>query len=500
MVEEGVAAARQGERGQARALLLQATALAPDAFDAWLWLGGLADDPRHAVQYLERAVALQPDNVRARRGLEWAQQRLNELGGPPPPEAAKGEAPLAPSAPEALSGEEVPDYGTSEFDRLVASLSQPPAGLEGPVTTSPAATPPPVPALVTEPPADLAALGQALAGLLSSPPVSESPEQRARPEQTAPEPEYQARDAPGEAGAAVPLAAVAEEPPAPEQPPEPEEPLDADLALAAARQSLAEGDPAAAARTLGRLVRQQPDVEEARQMLGVALFRAGDFGQAAALYEAAVEEDNENVVALTNLGLLYNGMGRPEEAVPLLQRAVRADHQSLEAWVTLAEALREAGRPVEALAHFEEALRRRPDLTELAEGLAATQAALGQLGKAVGRYRALMRSHPGDPGLPLRFAHLLARAGRRREALEACRAAVKIDPRCAEAHHLASRLLLEMKKRREALAAARAVLVIDPEHAGAAEIVRQLTAPPARKRGLFARLFHRPTRGDVLHK
>ncbi|MBI2911891.1 MAG: tetratricopeptide repeat protein, partial [Chloroflexi bacterium] len=93
MVEEGVAAARQGERGQARALLLQATARAPDAFDAWLWLGGIEDDPRQALQYLERAVALQPESVRARRGLEWAQRRVAESGGEPSPPAPASGAP-----------------------------------------------------------------------------------------------------------------------------------------------------------------------------------------------------------------------------------------------------------------------------------------------------------------------------------------------------------------------------------------------------------------------
>lgn len=69
LVRNGRAALKAGERERARQLLLQATDYDRDNTDAWLWLSATTDELTEQKQYLEWAIAADPGNVAARRGL-----------------------------------------------------------------------------------------------------------------------------------------------------------------------------------------------------------------------------------------------------------------------------------------------------------------------------------------------------------------------------------------------------------------------------------------------
>ncbi len=75
-LEQGIRAAEAGRRAEARRFLAQAASLHPDRKEAWLWLAGLAADPRESVEYLQRVLAIDPDDEAAREGLEWARERM----------------------------------------------------------------------------------------------------------------------------------------------------------------------------------------------------------------------------------------------------------------------------------------------------------------------------------------------------------------------------------------------------------------------------------------
>ncbi|MFM8322254.1 MAG: L,D-transpeptidase family protein [Chloroflexota bacterium] len=98
--QQAVRAARQalqrGETGAARRLAAQAAALAPELEDAWLLLAAVAS-PRASVEYLERALQINPGSRRARTGMHWAVRRLREAG----PGAAPSIPATAPSIPAA---------------------------------------------------------------------------------------------------------------------------------------------------------------------------------------------------------------------------------------------------------------------------------------------------------------------------------------------------------------------------------------------------------------
>jgi lipoprotein-anchoring transpeptidase ErfK/SrfK len=79
-VQKARQALHQGDRTEARRWAEQAASLAPQMEDAWLVLAAVAN-PRASVEYLQKALSINPNSPRARRGMEWAMQRLPKKPG-----------------------------------------------------------------------------------------------------------------------------------------------------------------------------------------------------------------------------------------------------------------------------------------------------------------------------------------------------------------------------------------------------------------------------------
>lgn len=69
MLQAGVKAAQDGNRSEARNLLLQVTEAAPDDESAWLWLASISEYPEELLVFLNNVLNINPNNARA---LEWA--------------------------------------------------------------------------------------------------------------------------------------------------------------------------------------------------------------------------------------------------------------------------------------------------------------------------------------------------------------------------------------------------------------------------------------------
>lgn len=73
---------RKGNREVGRQQLLECSTEDPNCELSWLWLSGTTDDPEEAIHYLLRALEINPNNDRAKAGLEYYRGRL-EPARPP---------------------------------------------------------------------------------------------------------------------------------------------------------------------------------------------------------------------------------------------------------------------------------------------------------------------------------------------------------------------------------------------------------------------------------
>ncbi len=68
LLKEGITNAKAGNKAQARSFLLWSLSLNSENEMAWLWLAWIAESPKEAVLYLEKVLALNPNNQQA---LQW---------------------------------------------------------------------------------------------------------------------------------------------------------------------------------------------------------------------------------------------------------------------------------------------------------------------------------------------------------------------------------------------------------------------------------------------
>jgi lipoprotein-anchoring transpeptidase ErfK/SrfK len=70
-------ALKRGDMSQARQLAERAAELAPQSEDPWLILAAVVS-PRESVNYIRKALEVNPNSPRAKKGMEWAMKKLGD--------------------------------------------------------------------------------------------------------------------------------------------------------------------------------------------------------------------------------------------------------------------------------------------------------------------------------------------------------------------------------------------------------------------------------------
>jgi ribosomal protein S27E len=78
LIQDGIIAVKNGNRTQAKRLLDQAALINSADVRIWIWLSATTDDMQERRDYLEKAVALDPSNATAKRGLMLVSKKLDE--------------------------------------------------------------------------------------------------------------------------------------------------------------------------------------------------------------------------------------------------------------------------------------------------------------------------------------------------------------------------------------------------------------------------------------
>jgi tetratricopeptide (TPR) repeat protein len=82
LLQEGIAALKRGDKARARACLLAVVRQEERNELAWLWLSGAVEKDEERIFCLEKVLAINPANERARRGLAWLRDRLSRPAEP----------------------------------------------------------------------------------------------------------------------------------------------------------------------------------------------------------------------------------------------------------------------------------------------------------------------------------------------------------------------------------------------------------------------------------
>jgi len=98
LLAEGQNAARKGDKASARALLTQVVERDPHNEMAWMWLSGVVQEPEEQQICLENVLVINPQNDKARRGLDFISTKTGI-----PPHYPSAEAAQPPAVTELTS-------------------------------------------------------------------------------------------------------------------------------------------------------------------------------------------------------------------------------------------------------------------------------------------------------------------------------------------------------------------------------------------------------------
>jgi lipoprotein-anchoring transpeptidase ErfK/SrfK len=101
-LENARTAYHQGNQSKTRYWARLAASINPDIEEPWLWLAAVSS-PRASVAYLQKALAINPNSVRAREGMHWAVKRVRLEPQPPTPKVAMAIATAPTQKPTALT-------------------------------------------------------------------------------------------------------------------------------------------------------------------------------------------------------------------------------------------------------------------------------------------------------------------------------------------------------------------------------------------------------------
>lgn len=76
----GIQAAQAGNKKLAHRILTKVTELDPTREEAWLWLASVSESSEESLACFQTVLALNPQNQRARQGLQWLRRRQQQPG------------------------------------------------------------------------------------------------------------------------------------------------------------------------------------------------------------------------------------------------------------------------------------------------------------------------------------------------------------------------------------------------------------------------------------
>ncbi|MBI5635043.1 MAG: tetratricopeptide repeat protein [Nitrospirae bacterium] len=187
---------------------------------------------------------------------------------------------------------------------------------------------------------------------------------------------------------------------------------------------------------------------EANMLL--ALIRAKRGAREEALKELSAQAERGVPGALTAMGLIWNRIN-PKTALALFQRAVEKNDDDFWAWFQIGLIYEEEENFEKAIRAYKHAVRINPYSAQAHNNLGYGYKEMGFYLYAINEYQKALNLMPDNPGFYYNIGNALTHEERIEEAFQAYRRAVELAPTFAKAHYNLGRTFLRKDMVKEAI-------------------------------------------------
>ena len=146
LLEEGITAAKAGQKERARQCLMQVVKADENNEQAWLWLSGVVESLEDKQVCLENVLAFNSDSGPAKKGLAWIAQQRAERGLSPSLAVPTPATSISPE-PEPPPPPDFPPAPAPPTSAIPSTEGQPDQAIAPPAQSPPAPAPAPIPAV-----------------------------------------------------------------------------------------------------------------------------------------------------------------------------------------------------------------------------------------------------------------------------------------------------------------------------------------------------------------
>jgi tetratricopeptide (TPR) repeat protein len=198
--------------------------------------------------------------------------------------------------------------------------------------------------------------------------------------------------------------------------------------------------------------------------MGVGNLDQGQFDQAIAQFQTAIQLDPNDAKAHYNLGLAYQKQDKLEEAAAAYQKAIQLDPDLADAHNNLGLIYYTEGKPEQAIAEYQEAIRINPNDGTAHYNLALSYYHQGQLDQAITEYKETVRLNPDNADAHYNLGRAYYEQGKLDEAIVAWKENIRIEPADSMAHNNLGRTYFDQGRLAEAVAELGEAINLDVEN------------------------------------
>lgn len=224
------------------------------------------------------------------------------------------------------------------------------------------------------------------------------------------------------------------------------------------------GNTAQAKDIYEKIIRVNPNHQDANHLLGVIAGQEGNHERAVKLIQKALQLCPDFPEADNNIGTAYKALGQTDKAIEHYQRAISAKPDYADAYTNLANLLRQEGQFEEATDNYSKAAEMNPDSVNYQDNLGKILIETGRAEDAVKVYQKALERHPRSAKLYNNMGISLEKLEKPEEAFYAYQSALKIDSDYAKAYSNLGRLYSKAKMLDESLEHHQKALQLEPDN------------------------------------
>jgi tetratricopeptide (TPR) repeat protein len=191
----------------------------------------------------------------------------------------------------------------------------------------------------------------------------------------------------------------------------------------------------AAAEIYQDILAVAPRHADARHLLGLVAFQAGNYEVAIGHIQRAIQMKKGVAVYHANLGVAYHMLKKYDEAAASFRQAVKLAPNNAENHNNLAKALAEQGRVEDAVRSWRRAVALKPNYADAWSNLAVALSRLGRTAESIACRRELVRLLPESAECCNNLGSALNDQGNLEESIALFHRAIQIDPNFALPHN-----------------------------------------------------------------